>query len=62
MSDDRNTPEAMKFDYYVRWFKDGHWKSVNVQELTEEEFRQYICWKIGLVGMKKNVDDLQDDV
>lgn len=52
----------MKFDYYVRWFKDGKWKSVNVQELTEEEFRQYICWKIGLVGMKKNVDDLQDDV
>lgn len=51
-----NVPEAMKRDYFVRWFKDGKWQAVNVKELSEDEFRQYICWTIGLVGVKKDAN------
>lgn len=51
MSKEQN--EFMALDYYVRMFKDGEWQSVNVQDMTEVEFRDFICSKIGLIGIKK---------
>lgn len=43
----------MNLEFYVRMFKDGEWKSVNILEMTNEEFRQFLFWKLGFVGMKK---------
>ena len=48
-----NKNRAMNLDFYIRWFKDGLWQDVNIQDLTEEEFRQVICERLGLVGVKK---------
>jgi len=49
----KNPNEFMNLKFYVRLFKDGKWRSVDITEMTEEEFRRYLCWKIGLVGLKK---------
>ena len=49
-----NQNEAMNKDFYIRWCKDGKWQSVNIQDLTEKEFRQWIGDFVGLVGVRKD--------
>jgi len=51
---DRN--EFMNLEFFVRVFKNGKWQPVNVKDMSEEEFRNFICWKIGLIALKKKVN------
>ena len=54
MSENKN--KAMNMNYFIRWFKDGRWQNVNVQDLTEEEFRQYLMYQLNFIGVKKNAN------
>ena len=51
MKEEKN--EFMKFDFFVRMFKDGKWQAVNIKNMTEDEFRQFLFHKLGFVGMKR---------
>ena len=48
-----NENEWMNLEFYIRMFKDGKWQSVNIQDLSEEEFRQFLLWKLRFAGLKK---------
>jgi len=46
--------EFMNLDFFVRMFKDGKWKAVDiVKEMTEEEFRRFLLWRLGFCGVKR---------
>lgn len=46
--------EPMKYEYYVRWCKNGKWQSLNINELTEKEFRNWLMHYLRFVGLKKD--------
>jgi hypothetical protein len=50
-------PEWEKWDYYIRTKIKGKQETVDIQQLTEHEFRQFICWKLGMVGVKRDEDE-----
>ena len=52
----RNSSPWMGVKYYVRGFKQGKWQPIDVEKMGELEFRRFICWKIGMVGMNLRVE------
>jgi len=50
MSENKN--DFMNLNFFVRMFKDGKWQAVNIQNMTEAEFRNFICQKLGLIGLR----------